>query len=184
MPSAAAQYYREPRITLLARPTFTEPEHLPVAWLGESTDGERLAEFAGRLCYRASGTRRPQHSRYLENIRSRDMAVAGARDYSLLVEGVSRSLTHELVRPSRGVRLLSSRSATSRVGRSVRRPPAVIGDDALEGAGDRRWTPRSPLRQPRRQLMTRYAWVGDRVHRRKMLAKHARRASQPTETKS
>ena len=43
--------YYEPKITLLARPTFTAPEHLPVSWLGEGTDGERLAEFAGRLCY-------------------------------------------------------------------------------------------------------------------------------------
>ena len=42
---------RQPRVTLLARPQFIEPAHLPVAWKGESTDGERLAEFAGRLCY-------------------------------------------------------------------------------------------------------------------------------------
>ena len=42
--------YYEPKVTLLARPQFLEPEHLPVKWIGESTDGERLAEFAGRLC--------------------------------------------------------------------------------------------------------------------------------------
>ena len=42
---------REPRVTLIARPQFIEPAHLPVAWKGESTDGERIAEFAGRLCY-------------------------------------------------------------------------------------------------------------------------------------
>ncbi len=41
---------RAPRITLLARPQFLEPAHLTVDWKGESTDGERLAEFAGRLC--------------------------------------------------------------------------------------------------------------------------------------
>jgi len=44
-------YFREPRISVLARPAFVEPEHLRVHWLGESSDGERLAEFAGRLCY-------------------------------------------------------------------------------------------------------------------------------------
>ena len=42
---------REPRVTLIARPQFLEPAHLPVQWKGESTDGERIAEFAGRLCY-------------------------------------------------------------------------------------------------------------------------------------
>src|SRR2546428_11693899 len=43
--------YREPVVMLLARPVFLEPDHLRVRWLGESTDGERLAEVAGRLCY-------------------------------------------------------------------------------------------------------------------------------------
>ena len=42
---------REPRITLIARPQFLEPSHLPVQWKGDSSDGERIAEFAGRLCY-------------------------------------------------------------------------------------------------------------------------------------
>ena len=42
---------REPRITLIARPQFLEPAHLPVQWKGEASDGERIAEFAGRLCY-------------------------------------------------------------------------------------------------------------------------------------
>ena len=42
---------KTPTITLIARPQFIEPEHLRVSWKGESSDGERLAEFAGRLCY-------------------------------------------------------------------------------------------------------------------------------------
>ena len=42
---------RAPRVTLLARPQVLEPSHLPVQWQGDSTDGERLAEYAGRLCY-------------------------------------------------------------------------------------------------------------------------------------
>ena len=42
---------RDASVTLLARPQFVEPAHLPIAWQGASTDGERLAEFAGRLCY-------------------------------------------------------------------------------------------------------------------------------------
>jgi thymidylate synthase (FAD) len=69
------EVFRAPRISLIARPQFVEPEHLPVQWRGDASDGERLAEFAGRLCYMS------QHNpvnrttaEYLENIRSRGTA--------------------------------------------------------------------------------------------------------------
>ena len=42
---------RTPTVTLLAHPVFIEPKHLAVQWKGPGSDGERLAEFAGRLCY-------------------------------------------------------------------------------------------------------------------------------------
>ena len=45
------EIFRAPRVTLLARPEFLEPAHLAVQWKGESSGGERLAEFAGRICY-------------------------------------------------------------------------------------------------------------------------------------
>src|SRR3989454_4223012 len=45
------EIFRAPRVTLLARPEFLEPEHLRVEWRGEASPGERLAEYAGRLCY-------------------------------------------------------------------------------------------------------------------------------------
>src|SRR5512132_1227206 len=31
----------QPRVSVLARPSFDEPAHLPVEWIGESTGGER-----------------------------------------------------------------------------------------------------------------------------------------------
>ena len=37
------RYYSEPVLTVLSRPSFATPAHLPVDWIGESTDGERLA---------------------------------------------------------------------------------------------------------------------------------------------
>ena len=86
------ELYYEPRVTLLARPHFLEPEHLPVSWLGESTDGERLAEFAGRLCYmsQANPAKRPTRE-YLENIKKQGHgSVLEHSNYSLLLEGVSR----------------------------------------------------------------------------------------------
>ena len=79
-------YYTEPRITLLAKPTFTAPEHLGVAWLGESTDGERLAEFAGRLCYMSQKNPAGRTTRdYLENIKKQGHgSVLEHANYSLL----------------------------------------------------------------------------------------------------
>ncbi len=98
------EYIYEPTVSLLARPSFTEPSHLPVAWLGESTDGEQLAEFAGRLCYMSQRNPASRSTRdYLENIKKQGHgSVLEHANYSLLFEGVSRSLTHELVRHRAG----------------------------------------------------------------------------------
>src|SRR5687767_15728683 len=130
-------YFREPRISLLARPAFSEPEHLRVHWLGESSDGERLAEFAGRLCYMSQ--KNPANrttAEYLENIKKQAHgSVLEHANYSLLLEGVSRSLTHELVRHRAGFAYsqLSQRYVDEYVADFVV-PPAIAGDEALEGA--------------------------------------------------
>lgn len=89
---------------MLARPVFTEPGHLPVNWMGDSSDGERLAEFAGRLCYMSQRNPAGRNTRdYLENIKRQGHgSVLEHASYSLLLEGVSRSLTHELVRHRAG----------------------------------------------------------------------------------
>jgi thymidylate synthase (FAD) len=185
MPSP--HYYYEPRITLLARPAFTTPEHLPVSWLGDSTDGERLAEFAGRLCYMSQANPAKRATRdYLENIKRQGHgSVLEHASYSVLLEGVSRSLTHELVRHRAGFAYsqLSQRYVDESAASFVV-PPAVIGDQALEAA----W--RAQVEAAQRsyielveQLMTRYGWVADKVHRRKM-AREAARAVLPNSTET
>src|SRR3954464_12929845 len=181
-------FYFEPRVTLLARPSFAEPAHLPVSWLGESTDGERLAEFAGRLCYmsQANPAKRPTRD-YLDNIKKQGHgSVLEHANYSLLFEGVSRSLTHELVRHRAGFAYSQlSQRYVDESNASFVVPPAVIGDDALE----QRWRAQVEQAQAKYvelvgELMTRYGWVADKVHRRKM-AREAARAVLPnaTETK-
>jgi hypothetical protein len=99
------RYYSEPVLTLLSRPSFASPDHLPVNWIGESTDGERLAEFAGRLCYMSQHNPAKRETRdYLENIKKQGHgSVLEHANYTILLEGVSRSLTHELVRHRAGV---------------------------------------------------------------------------------
>src|SRR5687767_13597648 len=133
--SPPTPYWREPRITLLARPAFVEPAHLPVNWLGESTDGERLAEFAGRLCYMSQRNPASRATReYLDNIKKQGHgSVLEHATYSLLLEGVSRSLTHELVRHRAGFAYsqLSQRYVDESVADFVI-PPAIIGDDVVE----------------------------------------------------
>src|SRR5688500_20413118 len=124
--------YTEPVVTVLARPSVTEPAHLPVSWLGEGSDGERLAEFAGRLCYMSQRNPASRTTRdYLENIKKQGHgSVLEHASYSLLLEGVSRSLTHELVRHRAGFAYsqLSQRYVDASVAAFVV-PQEIAGDD-------------------------------------------------------
>jgi thymidylate synthase (FAD) len=180
-------FITEPTISLLARPSFREPAHLPVHWIGDGTDGERLAEFAGRLCYMSQKNPAGRSTQeYLENIKRQGHgSVLEHANYSLLLEGVSRSLTHELVRHRAGFAYsqLSQRYVDESQACFVV-PPAIIGDETLEGA----W--RAQIEQAQRsyvslveQLMGRYAWVADKVHRRKM-AREAARGVLPNSTET
>jgi thymidylate synthase (FAD) len=180
-------YYTEPKLTLIARPQFVEPAHLPVTWLGESTDGERLAEFAGRLCYMSQRNPAKRQTReYLENIKRQGHgSVLEHAVYAILVEGVSRSLTHELVRHRAGTAMsqLSQRYVDESEANFVV-PPAIIGDEALETA----WRAQVEGAQAAyvalvEQLMDRYRWVDDKVHRRKM-AREAARGVLPNSTET
>lgn len=185
---SSTRYYTEPVLSLLAKPSFATPDHLPVNWIGESTDGERLAEFAGRLCYMSQHNPAKRETReYIENIKKQGHgSVLEHANYSVLMEGVSRSLTHELVRHRAGFAYsqLSQRYVDESQANFVV-PPAILGDEGLEQA----WRTQVEAAQKLYvdlvgQLMERYGWVADKVHRRKM-AREAARAVLPnaTETK-
>jgi thymidylate synthase (FAD) len=184
---ATPRLYTEPVITVLARPVFSAPGHLGVQWMGEGTDGERLAEFAGRLCYMSQHNPAGRTTRdYLENIKKQGHgSVLEHASYSLLLEGVSRSLTHELVRHRAGTAFsqLSQRYVDESQAAFVV-PPAIIGDDALLAA----WRAQIDAAQAAyvglvAQLMERYGWVADKVHRRKM-AREAARGVLPNSTET
>jgi thymidylate synthase (FAD) len=180
-------YFREPRISVLARPAFADPDHLRGQWMGEGSDGEKLAEFAGRLCYMSQRNPANRTTReYLENIKKQAHgSVLEHANYSLLLEGISRSLTHELVRHRAGFAYsqLSQRYVDESVADFVM-PPAIVGDAALEST----WQKQMEDAQRTyvslvEQLMERYAWVADRVHRRKM-AREAARGVLPNSTET
>ena len=178
-------FLREPRVSLLARPQFFEPAHLPIQWKGEATDGERLAEFAGRLCYMSQHNPAGRTTaEYLTNILKQGHgSVFEHATYVVLIEGISRSCSHELVRHRAGwgYSQLSQRYVDESHAAFVM-PPAIQGDGELEAA----WTRQVEAAQAAyvaavEGLMGRYAWVEDKVHRRKM-AREAARSVLPNAT--
>src|SRR5580765_938937 len=179
------EVFRTPRISLLARPQFVEPEHLPVKWKGEASDGERLAEYAGRLCYMS------QHNpinrstaEYLENIKKQGHgSVLEHAVYVLLIEGISRSCSHELVRHRAGFGYsqISQRYVDESHAAFVM-PPATQGDAKLEAEWQQQVTEaQAAYVRAVEGLMQRYQWVADKVHRRKM-AREAARSVLPNAT--
>ena len=176
---------RTPTVTLIARPQFIEPGHLPVQWKGESSDGERIAEFAGRLCYMSQHNPAGRTTaEYLRNIlRQGHGSVFEHSSYVMLIEGISRSCSHELVRHRAGFGYsqLSQRYVDESHAAFVM-PPAIMGDPA----GESEWTRQMDAAQAAyvasvERLMTRYEWVEDKVHRRKM-AREAARSVLPNAT--
>lgn len=98
------------KVTLLARQRFEGAEH--INWQSDSdVAGEGLAEFAGRLCYLSFGadagfegghrliSGRTTNTEYLANIlKVRHGSVLEHAVWTMLFEGISRALTHELIR--------------------------------------------------------------------------------------
>ena len=151
------------------------------------TDGERLAEFAGRLCYMSQHNPASRTTReYLENIKKQGHgSVLEHANYSLLLEGISRSLHARAGAAPRGVRLLAALAAVRRREQGVLRRAA--GDRGRRGARGA-WRAQIDAAQARtsrsvEQLMERYGWVTDKVHRRKM-AREAARGVLPNSTET
>lgn len=105
---------REPKVTLLARPSFIRYPDLD--WQSDNDNPtQQLVEFAGRLCYLSFGkdarvlgghkciSGRTTNREYIENLlKVKHGSVLEHANFTFLLEGVSRSLTHELVRHRAG----------------------------------------------------------------------------------
>jgi thymidylate synthase (FAD) len=105
---------REPRVTVISRQQFIPPPH--INWQSDSdVAGEALTEFSGRLCYLSFGEDaglegghksipgRTTNQAYLTNIlNTKHGSVLEHAVWSLLLEGITRTLTHELVRHRAG----------------------------------------------------------------------------------
>ncbi len=140
--SGGVPYLHKPGIVVLARPSvqtagltgflqgfdpslnFSEytddPTTLP--------DGAQLCKIAGQVCYMSFGRMRSmntQAKRYFDNLKSSGHgSVFEHANYSLLFYGISRSVTHELIRHRSGFGYsqLSQRYVGGRTLRFVERP--------------------------------------------------------------
>ncbi len=101
--------------------------------------GAQLCKTAGQVCYASFGVKRTYNAdapRYFRNImESGHGSVLEHANYTLLFYGISRSVTHELVRHRAGVGIsqISQRYVSGRVLRFVERPE--YHDDAELHAG-------------------------------------------------
>jgi len=97
---------REPRIDLVGRQILDPAgiqhflEQHGVTWQTDTeVGGEALAEMAGRVCYMSYGKGRRTNREFLEHIvEVGHGSVLEHAVWSFIISGVSRSLTHELIR--------------------------------------------------------------------------------------
>ncbi len=142
-------YLIKPGVVLLARPNvhpaglngfltgFDESLHFS-EYLDDPTplpDGAQLCKIAGQVCYMSFGRGRTFNvnaERYFNNLKSSGHgSVFEHASYSLLLYGLSRSVTHELIRHRAGFGFsqLSQRYVSGRMLRFVERPEYQDDDE-------------------------------------------------------
>jgi thymidylate synthase (FAD) len=89
-----------PQVTLIAKTEFHAPPGVP--WETDADGGQALAEFAGRACYQSWSKPNPataSNAGYLRHILEvGHLSVLEHGSVSFYLTGMSRSLTHELIR--------------------------------------------------------------------------------------
>lgn len=92
--------FAEPEVALVGFTSFRNPGWFPEWQTDAVGDAASLLEFAGRLCYLSFANPLHRSNRqYLDNILARQhFSVMEHASVSIAIRGVSRSLTHELVR--------------------------------------------------------------------------------------
>jgi thymidylate synthase (FAD) len=119
-----------PGVQLVAKTEFIAPEGVP--WTTDAGGGQALAEFAGRACYQSWSKPNPAtatNAGYLRHILEvGHLSVLEHGTVSFYLTGVSRSLTHELIRHRHfSYSQLSQRYVPERDAAMVE--PDVIADD-------------------------------------------------------
>ena len=118
------------QVQVIAQTQFTPPADVP--WETDAEGGQALAEFAGRACYQSWTKPNPAtatNAGYLRHILEvGHLSVLEHGTVTMYLSGVSRSLTHELIRHRHfSYSQLSQRYVPERDAAFVE--PAVIADD-------------------------------------------------------
>jgi thymidylate synthase (FAD) len=118
------------KVQVVAQTQFTPPADVP--WETDAEGGQALAEFAGRACYQSWSKPNPAtatNAGYLRHILEvGHLSVLEHGTVSMYLTGVSRSLSHELVRHRHfSYSQLSQRYVPERDAEMVE--PAVIAED-------------------------------------------------------
>ncbi|TWH18944.1 thymidylate synthase (FAD) [Prauserella rugosa] len=89
-----------PQVRLIAKTEFLPPEDVP--WSTDADGGQALAEFAGRACYQSWQKPNPRtatNAGYLDHIiEVGHLSVLEHGSVTFYITGISRSVTHELIR--------------------------------------------------------------------------------------
>lgn len=106
-------------------------------WTPQGTSPEALAEFAGRLCYQSWRKPNPKTATvegYMANIlQQKHYSILEHASFTVLIRGISRSCSHELVRHRHlSFSQLSQRFVPASKSLFVV-PPDMRGDEELEG---------------------------------------------------
>ena len=118
------------QVRMVAHTAFTPPEEL--GWDTDTDGGAALAEFAGRACYQSWDKPNPRtatNAGYLRHILEvGHLSVLEHGSVTFYLTGISRSLTHELIRHRHfSYSQLSQRYVPERDAAMVE--PAVIAED-------------------------------------------------------
>lgn len=93
------KFYDAPEIYVLAKPHMDTPRGWSEFTSNASTHGDALVEIAGRACYWSYGKGRRTNEEYIQNIvDSGHGSVLEHPTWTFGLKGISRSLSHELVR--------------------------------------------------------------------------------------
>ena len=144
------KYKSAARVYLVSRPAvdweqiaaFLSDEELPPipdSIRAGTDDSNAIIEVSARLCYMSFGRGRRDISDFIHNLlSSKDGSVFEHVNYGFVFTGVSRSLTHELVRHRAGFAYSqrSQRYVDETEGSFVL-PPALTGEDGRRGRSSR-----------------------------------------------
>jgi thymidylate synthase (FAD) len=133
---------REPRVYLVGRQVMDRgaiDEFLDEYGMTWETDtevgGEQIVEAAGRICYLSFGKGRKTNKEYIDNLMSmKHGSVLEHAVWDLVIAGVSRSFSHELVRHRAGFGYsqLSQRYVDESMANFVE-PEIIAKDPAMHG---------------------------------------------------